>query len=322
MTQPDIVFWDDVGTPISPRVAERAGMGGSEYEVILIATELARRGKSVRVVSRMNSADTAREDFDSGGSVEFTNQRERTDTTTLVVHRYSSLPTFIGSTDNMFVLSTDIGGEGYSKFNGLLSNERMTLICLSQAHIKRYPASWKKILLPYMRPNPKLIDTVRDLDKYIFASSKVKGLHPTLEMWDRIKYPGARLHVYSPGYEPTTKAEVERDPSIVFEGSIPTSKLLTEMQTFAGMVLVNTYPEMWGLAPVLAEGLGCRMHVLYKTDPAALPEVLASTLPTSDEDEFIATFDRERRSPSPQPPPRDFSVERWIPSWERALFPM
>jgi len=316
----DIVFWDDVGTPISPRVASRTGMGGSEFEVMLLATELAKRGKLVRVVSRMHDDDAVNQHFDSGGSVEFTNHCDSVDTTTLVIHRYSSFPTFIDGSDRAFVLSSDIGGVGYRKFNHALLTKRMTLICLSNSHAVQYPASWNKIILPYMRPNAEASDALRDPDKYVFASSKIKGLRPTLEMWNRIKYPGARLHVFSPGYEPTSKSEVEIDSSILFEDSVPTSVLIAKMHTCAGMVFVNTYPEMFGLAPVLAEGCGCRMHVLYGTHPGALPEVLSSTLPTSDPTEFMMRFAQERLNPSPQPPPKDFSIERWIPIWERALF--
>jgi tetratricopeptide (TPR) repeat protein len=324
----DVVFYDDVGGAISPAVALKQGMAGAEHQVMLAAQGLSAAGRKVLVISRLKRWGFENEYNERIAFVDIQEYQEIC-VKVLVIHAYSSIPAWIEA-DKTFVLSKDLPGGNHSDHlsNGLTVGGWTHIApskWASDEYGKLYP-NWKtRIVIPYMIQDhvytfPKV---PKDPNKFIYASAALKGLTRTLEEWCGIpRVSHAMLYVCVPGYDaPSNKDKTLFDSeNIKFLGSLTPEKVIEEMRTAAGMFYVNVFPETFCVSAVLAETLGCRMHILCENGFGALKETLTSASVTDDLRTFRAEFVTSCIYDVEGSPPRNFNEHEVVPQWEHALF--
>lgn len=185
---------------------------------------------------------------------------------------------------NIFRWHVDLPTENYIKFVKKETNDRIKNIFLSDYQKLLYEMQSKDVSLNNIVIGFGLIneinkykETKKKRNKFIYASSAVKGLESTLRAWGLMKkkaYPkliDAKLYIYHPGYD-EVKGIISKlkTPDVIYKGNLPINKFLLDIADASGLFYVNDLPETFGFTPYLALALNMRVHVLYTKEAGSL----------------------------------------------------
>ncbi len=277
----DLVIYDAVGVPCTGTTYRYGGLGGSEFEAILLAEGLAKLGYSVAYVNQFKFPT-----FEYGVQyfpLDYIDSNVLKCKTILVM-RSSPFPYAKLDYENVRFWLTDLPNEQQvTTLAAWLAPGRPGRgVCVSGWHRSLFPQDWNFTHIYNMIP-----DWVYDLppkpknpNKYVYISAALKGLDQTVDAWREFKksyfLKKAELNVAHPGYDRIDHKKLQ-DNKINFLGSMPFHLLVQELETAKHMFFVNTFPETFSIAAVLAETMGVTPQILCTQHPGALPEVLTNT---------------------------------------------
>ncbi len=290
----DIIFFDTVGMVYTGQTPRIQGLGGSEFESILLAEALAARGMKVLVLNNSTvAAHYAGVDYANRDQAAAHSQCD-----VLVLQRYSSIPPI--SARKIIIAASDVPGAAYDHLRALAtSHADVTLVAVSEWQKNLFPMEWSRVVIPNMLPDVVYArgSETRPLEvhprKFVYASAALKGLTQTLEAWQEVvaadRVGGLQLCVCSPGYD-SVDADALSTLGVRFLGSLPFDDVVSEIATSAGLFYVNAYSETFCIVAALAEALRRRVHILCTSDPGALPTTVNSPLVTTDREKFMRDF--------------------------------
>lgn len=348
MTTPDydVVFWDDVGSPYSRALVDKKAIGGSEYAIVLLAEEFARRGLRVAAFGN-GAAGTETLGYKDGRfDLTWTSVEAGTDpikTKVLIVSRHSSYPQVDPSClQRIAILVQDYNFYGYARSWAEMKaidthfSPNIMPICVSTPQRRAFDVVTPGIVIPpaldpihyEVAEKVRRGEITKNPERFVYASAAVKGWAATRELWISLKkrhveLKNAELHVTSPGYDEFITAQ---DPEgellfwgITYHPPVPPQKLSEWMADAAGLFFVNDFAETACMVACIAELVGCRMHILTQGRGRidTFEEMLTSRLPTDKPDLFETQFLEHYRDPFlPATQAKDYSLasiaDRWL----------
>ena len=144
----DVILYDNIGISYTGNTIYKSGMGGSEFQSILLLEELVKLGK--RVICLNNT----KVDVEVNGVMYIPNtwlDTYKFKCNNLIIHRYSDIPKIPHK--KAFVWATDLNGVHNLKFYSLFEQNRLELVVVSNFHNKLFPDSWKKHTIHFMIPS-------------------------------------------------------------------------------------------------------------------------------------------------------------------------
>jgi tetratricopeptide (TPR) repeat protein len=327
----DVIFYDTIGNAFTRESLKKKPSGAAEIAIVKYAHWIADRGYSVLV---MNGVRWPSED--AGVTYDNHNVNGGLTCRALVISRYSQIPNI--EAERTIVWSVDASPQSHMHQKHLFENGLATLVCLSPWHASLFPRTWPIEIIPSALPDsvyePSKLK--RDPNVFVYCSAALKGLTATLDTWSAIRsrHPEmvkAELHITTPGYDKPDLNHIARTPGARYLGDLQSDKVERLLRASAGMFFVNTFPETFCLAAVLAEAVGCRTHILVGAEAGAIPWTVRSPLVTSDAGEFEKEFvDYYTADPNIQDlyftkhpgllvKPHDFRMSTIMPKWLEVL---
>lgn len=318
----DAVFFDTVGMAYTGATPHHAGLGGSEFQAILLAEALAARGRRVLVLNNCTAAERYEHvDYAPHAQADL----DAIECDVLLIQRYSRLPPIRAR--KIVIAASDIPGSHYDHFDSLFAGPRdVSLVAVSDWQRRLFPRNWRTLVVPNMLPD-YVYDVACDADpsRFVYASAALKGLDATLSAWRELHMDKAmahtRLSVCTPGYDPVD-AESLAKQGVRFLGSLPFRQVVDEIAASAGLFFVNTWTETFSIVAALAEALHRRTHILCASDPGALPTTINSPLLTGDRDTFLRQFReaaKDPKNPRWYAEPKDYRVSSVLAQWLELL---
>ncbi len=308
----DLIILDAVGVPFTGFTPEYGGLGGSEWEQVLLLEALADRGLRVCSINRLPSKSRVHGvEYWPLSSLEY----ERFECKTLILERNSPRPALdIVKADRVLRWVTDANPE--------TSDDDDAIVCVSD---------WQAELMhghmaPRYTVHNMLPDWVYDLkpnrntpaQSFIYASAAMKGLKETLAYFQSMRktkeFKKAALKVLNPGYDTPKGIEVE---GVEFLGALPFRRVVEEMQSCRSMLMVSVFKETFGIVQVLAEVLGLNVFVHQSTGQDALSEVCNSGGVNQNAVVFNNIVGSFANKPQDFVPvaAKDFRVSSIVPKW-------
>ena len=313
----DVILFDSIGSPYDGNTMHQSGMGGSEFQAILLLEELAKEGYKVICLNNCNT-----ESFINGvlyAPNTYTN-KYKFKCNNLIIHRYSDIPKI--ASKKAFMWATDLNGVHNLKFYKLFEEKKLTLITLSQFQNDLFPKFWDKHVIYFMIPDWVYEYSIPENKKdYIYASSLMKGYSSTLPLWkylknERILTNSDVLNVCLPGYDNPTQDISDKDYGINYLGTLKFKEVIELMAKCRGMFYVNTMPETFGISVVLADILKTTPFVYGVNNLGSLPELVDNKNLTTDMQEYINMF---KNYSIKDFAPRNFRPKMVIKWWKKVL---
>lgn len=320
-----VVVFDGVGTPYTGNSYRNEGLGGSEFETILLVEALAEKGYDVAVINRRTEVMCKENgvEYHPFASLEF----NRFQCKTALIIRNSPIPSTI-TFDSIRFWFTDIPNqEQISQLNDWIGHGAIGKgVCVSNWHRSLFPSDYKMDAIYNMIPDwvydmePK----AKDNNKHIYSSSALKGLDPTVALWREFKEEGffdkAQLNVCHPGYDNVDPERLKAN-NINLLGSLSFPDLVEELRTTGNMFYVNAFAETFCIAAVLAEVLGVTPHILTVGEVGALKEVMSNPdfVSINNVGEFRKRIQDGIAKPHVLNKTKDYRVSTILPQWIQQL---
>ncbi len=312
----DVILFDSIGMSYDGNTLHTQGMGGSEFQAILLLEELSKLGKSVICLNNV----TDQKKINGVMYLPNTSVNEyQFQCKNLIIHRYSDIPKI--SHKKAFVWATDLNGPHNLKFYSLFEQNKLELICLSEFQSNQFPGNWKKHVIYFMIPDWVYdYELPQEKSGYVYASSLMKGYNGTLEYWKFLKsngvFNGKQLNVCLPGYDNPSSDISMPIYDVNYLNTLPFKEVIDVVAKCEGMFYVNIMPETFGISVVLAEILQTTPYVLGLNGLGSLPELLNSKTLTTDMRSFINYFKTEKSQPVKA---RTFKSEMIMKRWRKIL---
>ena len=313
----DVILFDSIGSPYDGNTMHQSGMGGSEFQAILLLEELAKEGYKVICLNNCNT-----ESFINGvlyAPNTYTN-KYKFKCNNLIIHRYSDIPKI--ASKKAFMWATDLNGIHNLKFYKLFEQKKLTLITLSQFHNDLFPKFWDKHVIYFMIPDWVYEYSIPENKKnFIYASSLMKGYSSTLPLWkylknEKILSQTDMLNVCLPGYDNPVQDISDEDYGVNYLGTLKFKEVVELMAKCRGMFYVNTMPETFGISVVLADILNTTPFVYGVNNLGSLPELVDNKNLTTDMQEYINMFKNYSIKDSS---PRNFRPKMVVKWWKKVL---
>lgn len=313
----DVILFDSIGSPYDGNTMHQSGMGGSEFQAILLLEELAKEGFKAICLNNCNT-----ESFINGvlyAPNTYTN-KYKFKCNNLIIHRYSDIPKI--ASKKAFMWATDLNGVHNLKFYKLFEEKKLTLITLSQFQNDLFPKFWDKHVIYFMIPDWVYEYSIPENKKnFIYASSLMKGYSSTLPMWkylknEKILSQTDMLNVCLPGYDNPVQDISDEDYGVNYLGTLKFKEVVELMAKCRGMFYVNTMPETFGISVVLADILKTTPFVYGVNNLGGLPELVDNKNLTTDMQEYINMFKNYSIKDSA---PRNFRPKMVIKWWKKVL---
>ena len=313
----DVILFDSVGMNYDGNTMHISGMGGSEFQAILLLEGLSKL--NIKVICLNN----VKQEIKINGVLYLPNtylNKYKFKCNSLIIHRYSDLPNI--DHKQAFVWATDLNGPHNLKFYKYFEKKSLELVCLSHYQSKLFPDSWKKNVINFMIPDWVYNYPIpKQKSNYVYASSLTKGYACTLEYWKYLKSCGSlsnkKLQVCLPGYDNPDVDISMPVYNIEYLNTLPFKKVVEIISKSEGMFYVNTMPETFGISVVLAEILQTPPYVLGINGLGALSELLNSNTITTDMKTFIDYFNNNKNVDVTKP--KHFKDEVIINKWVQIL---
>ncbi len=313
----DVILFDSIGSPYDGNTMHQSGMGGSEFQAILLLEELVKEGYKVICLNNSNT-----ESFINGvlyAPNTYTN-KYKFKCNSLIIHRYSDIPKI--ASKKAFMWATDLNGVHNLKFYKLFEEKKLTLITLSQFQNDLFPKFWDKHVIYFMIPDWVYEYSIPENKKnFIYASSLMKGYSSTLPLWkylknEKILSQTDMLNVCLPGYDNPVQDISDEDYGVNYLGTLKFKEVVELMAKCRGMFYVNTMPETFGISVVLADILKTTPFVYGVNNLGSLPELVDNKNLTTDMQEYINMFKNYSIKDSA---PRNFRPKMVIKWWKKVL---
>ena len=313
----DVILFDSIGSSYDGNTMHQSGMGGSEFQAILLLEELAKEGYKVICLNNCNT-----ESFINGvlyAPNTYTN-KYKFKCNNLIIHRYSDIPKI--ASKKAFMWATDLNGVHNLKFYKLFEEKKLTLITLSQFQNDLFPKFWDKHVIYFMIPDWVYEYSIPENKKnFIYASSLMKGYSSTLPLWkylknEKILSQTDMLNVCLPGYDNPVQDISDEDYGVNYLGTLKFKEVIELMAKCRGMFYVNTMPETFGISVVLADILKTTPFVYGVNNLGSLPELVDNKNLTTDMQEYINMFKNYSIKDST---PRNFRPKMVIKWWKKVL---
>ena len=313
----DVILFDSIGSPYDGNTMHQSGMGGSEFQAILLLEELAKEGYKVICLNNCNT-----ESFINGvlyAPNTYTN-KYKFKCNNLIIHRYSDIPKI--ASKKAFMWATDLNGVHNLKFYKLFEQKKLTLITLSQFQNDLFPKFWDKHVIYFMIPDWVYEYSIPENKKnFIYASSLMKGYSSTLPLWkylknEKILSQTDMLNVCLPGYDNPVQDISDEDYGVNYLGTLKFKEVVELMAKCRGMFYVNTMPETFGISVVLADILKTTPFVYGVNNLGSLPELVDNKNLTTDMQEYINMFKNYSIKDSS---PRNFRPKMVVKWWKKVL---
>ena len=313
----DVILFDSIGSPYDGNTMHQSGMGGSEFQSILLLEELAKEGYKVICLNNCNT-----ESFINGvlyAPNTYTN-KYKFKCNNLIIHRYSDIPKI--ASKKAFMWATDLNGVHNLKFYKLFEEKKLTLITLSQFQNDLFPKFWDKHVIYFMIPDWVYEYSIPENKKnFIYASSLMKGYSSTLPLWkylknEKILSQTDMLNVCLPGYDNPVQDISDEDYGVNYLGTLKFKEVVELMAKCRGIFYVNTMPETFGISVVLADILKTTPFVYGVNNLGSLPELVDNKNLTTDMQEYINMFKNYSIKDSA---PRNFRPKMVVKWWKKVL---
>ena len=313
----DIILFDNIGSSYDGNTYNVSGMGGSEFQAILLLEELAKEGYKIICLNNCN-----KESFVNGVlyAPNKLNNNYNFKCNNLIIHRYSDIPKIAHK--KAFMWATDLNGMHNLKFYKLFEEKKLTLITLSQYHNSLFPNHWDKHVIYFMIPDWVYEYSIPENKKdYIYASSLMKGYSSTLPMWKYLKdqkilNSSDILNVCLPGYDNPQEDISDKNYGINYLGTLTFKQVIELMAKCRGMFYVNTMPETFGISVILADILKTTPYVYGMNGLGSLDELINSNTITTDMHKYINSF---KTIVSNTYNPRNFKPQMVVKWWKKIL---
>lgn len=325
MQKYDLCIFDNVGMPYTSTTYRNGGLGGSEFETVLLAEGLAKAGYKVAVINGFKfpcteyGVDYWPADYLNNNTFQCT---------TLLIMRTSIVPVGRIEFDNIRFWLTDIPNDNqlFQLSNWLSPGRPGKGICVSAWHRSLFPQNWNFTFVYNMIPDwvYELEPKIKNVNRYIYSSSALKGLDSTIELWREMKksyfLKKSELYVCHPGYDKVDAKKLESN-KINLLGCLSFPQLVEELRTTQSMFFVNSFPETFCIAAVLSEILGVMPQILVLQHPGALGETLANNnmVVVNDLEKFQKMVFDNAKNPQSLKKPKDYRVSSVLPRWIKEL---
>lgn len=310
----DVVVFADIGTAYTTKTMYEIGMGGSEFQVILLANELNKKGKKVVCINPCNKAEL------QDGVLylpvkEYKNYDIKCNN--LIIHRLSSIPKIPHK--KAFMWATDLNGPHNLHFYNYFEENKIEIITLSNFQNNLFSKEWSKHVIPFIIPDEVYNYPIPEKSGYVYASSILKGYRATSQSWVYLKTQNClkdkQLNVCLPGYDNPEKSLSDSNFKINYLGTLPFKQVLDVIAKSEGMFYVNLHQETFGISIVLAEILKCVPYVYGINGLGSLTDVLNTkeTL-TTDMREFVGYFKsgKQYKCQEPNNYRANVVIEKWL----------
>lgn len=312
----DVILFDTVGAPYTGETLLNSGMGGSEFQAIVLLEQFAKL--NLKVICLNNS--TAEKEYNNVLYLPNTHiNKYKFRCNNLIIHRSSEIPKIYHK--KCFVWLTDLNGPHNLKFYDLCASNQMQLVTLTDFHRKQFPSHWNVHTINFIIPD-WIYDYKNDKPKkdFVYASSLMKGYQMTFEFWRHLKNEGhlsnQKLHVCLPGYDNPRSSIADASLDINYLGTLPLVDVVKTIAACEGMFYVNMMRETFCISAVLCEILNTTPYIYCLNDPGALTEVLNSKTVTTDMLDFLDYF-RGNKQNALQP--KDYRARKVMPDWQRIM---
>lgn len=325
MQKYDLIIFDNVGMPYTGTTYRFGGLGGSEFEIILLAEGLAAKGYKVAVFNGFRYPCT--EYGVDYWPTDILNGDQTISCKTLLIMRNSPVPVGKIEFDNIRFWFTDLPNENQitQLSNWLAPGRHGVGICVSSWHKSLFPTTWNTTYIHNMIPDwvYDLAPKTKNPITQIYCSAALKGLDSTIDVWKELKksyfLKKSELNVCHPGYDSIDVKKLEAN-KINFLGSLPFDKLVETLRTTQHMFYVNAFPETFCIVGALCEVLGVTPQILVLQHPGALNEVLANNhFVTNDFDKFQKFVFENAKTPPVLRKAKDYKVSTILPKWIKEL---
>lgn len=327
----DVLFFNLIG-PGWTLESTKAGIGGSELEITLIAHALARRGHKV-VVANGVAEPTEQDGVCYVPSQTALDYRPRA----LWIERGSAPPSGL-STQRIVIRATDINCSHYDVHKPMLESGQAALAVNTQWQADGFTQASKKVIIP-----PALDYSLgaaapeKVPGRFVYASAPMKGLGATIELWRTLKtrhaktLKKAKLVLALPGFsdfygdKPVDLTDADKAMGISYAAAPSLVEYRRLIASAEGLFMVSRMAETFCCAAAFAEKYRTRTHILCQNGVGGIREALVnSSLVTESSEQFERDFfltwqavDTPLRTPTLQVPDR--SPDALAPVWEEVL---
>lgn len=308
----DIILFDNVGCIYNGNTLEEQGMGGSEFQSILLLEELAKKGK--KVICLNNSKEQTKHN----GVLYAPNIlifNYKFSCKNLIIHRTSDIPNI--QYKKCFNWITDLVTAQNLKTYDLIDDGKCSIIALSQFSANQFSDKWNTHVINFMIPNwvydYKIPETKKD---FVYASSLMKGYQQTILHWRFLKSKNLlnnkKLYVCLPGYDNPPDNISIPELNIEYLGSLNFKNTVKKISESEGLFYINMMPETFCITAVLCEILQTTPHIFCLNGVGALTEVLNSKTVSTNVKQFISNMNLNKEAVKPKNYKTSEIIEKWL----------
>ena len=165
-----------------------------------------------------------------------------------------------------------------------------------------------------------LSHVVKKPGKFVCLNGWWKGTQQTLELWSQLRPPGTELVVGSPYSHPADAREiVARCPFARWVDLSSPAAVVEEMRDAEAVFRAVMAPETFGVADVIAQIVGCRVHAYAPQGPGGAAEALVQPHGYTSDLQAFSTAVSACRGRRAEPGFLNQPASRIIPMWTELL---
>lgn len=312
----DIILFDSVGSPYTGETVNISGMGGSEFQSILLLEEFVKLNKKVICLNNTES------DKEINNVLYLSNKnifKYKFKCEHLIIHRNSNIPKIPHKFCYQWI--TDNNTSSNLNYYNHLNNKKIKLITLSEYSSNQFSKDWEKYVINFIIPDWVYeYEIPKNKKNYIYASSIMKGYHQTSDHWKFLKINNKLqnkiLNVCLPGYDNPQQDISESQFNIKYHGSLTFKDTVDLMANCEGLFYVNTMTETFCITAVLAEILQTTPYIYCLNGYGALKEVLNCNTITNNSKDFFDAIENKNKFKTN---PKNYKTDRVINDWKNLM---
>jgi hypothetical protein len=312
----DIILFDSTGSPYTGETVITNGMGGSEFQSILLLEAFAKLNKKVICLNNTGS------DKQINNVLYLSNKnifKYNFKCEHLIIHRNSNIPKIPHKFCYQWI--TDNNTSSNLNYYNYLDNKKIKLITLSEYSSNQFPKDWEKYVINFIIPDWVYeYEIPKNKKNYIYASSIMKGYHQTSDHWKFLKINNKLqneiLNVCLPGYDNPEQDISESQFDIKYHGSLTFKDTVDLMASCKGLFYVNAMTETFCITAVLAEILKTTPYIYCLNGYGALKEVLNCNTITDNSKDFFKSLENKNKL---ELNAKNYKTDRIINDWKKLM---
>jgi hypothetical protein len=312
----DIILFDSTGSPYTGETVITNGMGGSEFQAILLLEAFAKLNKKVICLNNTDS------DKQINNVLYLSNKnifKYNFKCEHLIIHRNSNIPKIPHKFCYQWI--TDNNTSSNLNYYNYLDNKKIKLITLSEYSSNQFPKDWEKYVINFIIPDWVYEHEIpKNKKNYIYASSIMKGYHQTSDHWKFLKINNKLqneiLNVCLPGYDNPEQDISESQFDIKYHGSLTFKDTVDLMASCKGLFYVNSMTETFCITAVLAEILKTTPYIYCLNGYGALKEVLNCNTITDNSKDFFKSLENKNKL---ELNAKNYKKDRIMNDWKKLM---